>query len=220
MLGRYVTGTLLILLVAMLVAPEAEEPTAKEAPDVAARAETDPAALDAANTERAGRALSDDLADGGTAPSEGARHERLVRTLLDMEPRSMDAPADRSGGAWGDTSGPPLPTLSEPDTLRRAAVSQETQRLIDRSEHRASDAPTEADAPADADSLPRRYVTGSRVNLRAGPSTEFDILTSLAYGAEVDLLAAPEASWARIRAADGTEGFMSRRFLAEELEEG
>ena len=58
-------------------------------------------------------------------------------------------------------------------------------------------------------------VTGSSVNLRAGPSTGDAILTALARGREAEVMGDAGDGWARIRVLDtGVEGFMAARFLA------
>ncbi|MEM8879255.1 MAG: SH3 domain-containing protein [Pseudomonadota bacterium] len=72
--------------------------------------------------------------------------------------------------------------------------------------------PPSADVSDGATSL---YVTGTRVNLRAGPSTEAEIVTALTQGSETELLAEAEDGWLQIRdIATGVEGFMSGDFLS------
>ncbi|PYG31239.1 SH3 domain-containing protein [Pelagimonas varians] len=59
-----------------------------------------------------------------------------------------------------------------------------------------------------------RQVTGSRVNLRGGPSTKFDVVTQLLRGEEVEILANQDDGWVKLRALDGSEiGWMSDSFL-------
>ena len=58
-------------------------------------------------------------------------------------------------------------------------------------------------------------VTGSRVNLRAGPSTGNAVVDSLVRGTVVEPLGAPIDGWQELRAIDtGVTGFMSSNFLA------
>lgn len=78
--------------------------------------------------------------------------------------------------------------------------------------------PSEA-APQDAapteTTLPLVAVTGSRVNLRSGPSTDSDILDALVEGTQAELLETLPDGWAQIRVvASGLEGYMADRFLA------
>lgn len=62
--------------------------------------------------------------------------------------------------------------------------------------------------------IPVAEVTGSSVNLRAGPSTRDAVLTALLQGERVELLGATDNGWAQIRAVStGVEGFMATRFL-------
>jgi len=60
-----------------------------------------------------------------------------------------------------------------------------------------------------------RTVAGSRVNMRAGPGTNFNILDSLIAGTWTEVLEVDADGWARIRNMDtGQEGWMAERFLA------
>lgn len=59
------------------------------------------------------------------------------------------------------------------------------------------------------------YVTGTRVNLRAGPSTDTAIVTALTQGTATELIAEAPDGWYEIRdPASGTSGFMSGDFLS------
>ena len=61
----------------------------------------------------------------------------------------------------------------------------------------------------------RMVVTGSRVNLRSGPSTGNEVLTSLSGGTEVEAIGDPVDGWMELRdPATGQRGFMSANFLA------
>ena len=59
------------------------------------------------------------------------------------------------------------------------------------------------------------YVSGSRVNLRAGPGTANAVVARLGLGTEAELLSDPAAAWIEIRTADGTAGWISSKFLTE-----
>lgn len=59
------------------------------------------------------------------------------------------------------------------------------------------------------------FVSGSRVNLRAGPSTGNSIVTSLTQGTATEVIAF-DGSWAHLRVVEtGVEGYMARRFLSQ-----
>lgn len=60
-----------------------------------------------------------------------------------------------------------------------------------------------------------RVVTGSRVNMRRGPSTGHDVVGKLIKGAEVEVLDVNETGWVKLRTLDGSKiGWMSDKFLA------
>lgn len=75
--------------------------------------------------------------------------------------------------------------------------------------------PEPAVAAAAAPPPERRAVTGSRVNLRAGPGTEHAVLDVLARGETPEVLEA-EGGWARVRAG-ASEGWMALSLLSEPL---
>ncbi|MEP2262077.1 MAG: SH3 domain-containing protein [Paracoccaceae bacterium] len=62
---------------------------------------------------------------------------------------------------------------------------------------------------------PMWYVTGSRVNLRAGPGTSNAVVGKLGFGAEAEVLGDKDG-WYEIRTADGvTSGWIFGKFLAD-----
>lgn len=61
---------------------------------------------------------------------------------------------------------------------------------------------------------PILYVTGSRVNMRAGPSTGDAVLTALTAGTPVEALGPTDAAWVNIRAPGGQVGYVSGQFLS------
>ncbi|MEM1374590.1 MAG: SH3 domain-containing protein [Pseudomonadota bacterium] len=79
----------------------------------------------------------------------------------------------------------------------------------------------EAAAPAEpvieevVASIDLRTVTGSRVNMRNGPGTNFQVLTQLVRGDEAEVLQNPGDGWVKIRATEsGRVGWMAERLLA------
>ncbi len=59
-----------------------------------------------------------------------------------------------------------------------------------------------------------RKVTGSRVNLRAGPGTSYGIVTKLVQGDEVEILDDAGDGWVQLRSLSGDNvGWMSADFL-------
>ena len=63
--------------------------------------------------------------------------------------------------------------------------------------------------------LPLVEVTGSQVNLRAGPSTADAVLGSFVRGEQAELVADLGNGWALARTVTtGAEGYMADRFLS------
>ncbi|RDC71585.1 hypothetical protein DLJ49_14310 [Rhodovulum sp. 12E13] len=226
MLGRYVGGTLVILGIAMLMAPEADvsedvagetaaPPSQAGVPEVAARADGAPAALEGGVSSES----LPSLAAGIGSALDG--HERQVLARLDASDIATDAAPALAPAEEGQLTdllsqeqpvdqAAPVPTLSQPETWQRAAITDETRALIDQAE---GGAPAPARSEGGDDTL---YVTGSWVNVRSGPSTSFGVITALPYGEAVEFVAEEESGWARIRLDEGREGFMARSFLSEE----
>lgn len=67
-----------------------------------------------------------------------------------------------------------------------------------------------------SDGGPVLYVTGSRVNFRAGPSTGEPVIGALSSGAAVEALGPTDSPWVNIRDAQGRVGYMSGQFLSRE----
>ena len=61
-----------------------------------------------------------------------------------------------------------------------------------------------------------RYVTASRVNVRSGPSTDYDVVGRASFGEALELLDEPVDGWVRVRLPiDLIEGYISEQFLSE-----
>ena len=59
-------------------------------------------------------------------------------------------------------------------------------------------------------------VTGSAVNMRLGPSTQYGVVSTLRRGTEVEVLEMASNGWARLRVVEnGQVGWMSARFVAQ-----
>ena len=59
------------------------------------------------------------------------------------------------------------------------------------------------------------HVTGTRVNLRSGPSTNAAVVGGISLGDRAQVLSDPGASWVRIRTEQGLEAWIYGRFLSE-----
>jgi hypothetical protein len=97
----------------------------------------------------------------------------------------------------------------EPDAFRPRLIGEPVVvSLVSPSEEPAS--ALEAAEP----SGPLLRVTGSRVNMRAGPGTENAVVDSLPQGTLAEPLGEPVAGWQEIRDVEtGRIGFMAARFL-------
>lgn len=71
-------------------------------------------------------------------------------------------------------------------------------------------------APAPVINLDIREVAGSRVNMRMGPSTDFDVITTLNGGTKLEILEITADGWANVSTVDrGIEGWMAERLLTD-----
>lgn len=85
-------------------------------------------------------------------------------------------------------------------------------------------APTEPEsAPLEIVSIPEAaperiiwYVTGSKVNVREGPSTNYSVMGNVTYGEAAEIVSELDADWIKIRIeGDGVEGFIMKRFMTD-----
>jgi len=61
-----------------------------------------------------------------------------------------------------------------------------------------------------------RRVGGARVNMRMGPGTDFDVITTLDSGTELEILSVNADGWANVSTVDrGLEGWMAERLLRD-----
>ena len=240
MLWRYVGVTLVALGGAMLIAPEAEDEAA-----IASRAAPEPQAPDSV---RAGGGRETGMPEGATLAS-AAETEALLPAALDLGSapaaqapagagpadvprvaRLDPAPSDGAARPGEQPAAPPrvdveaasalvpeeLPSLQRPASLRPAEITAETLALIETAE----DGQAPASEAADAAGNEMLYVSGSRVNVRSGPSTSYAVIGSTVYGEAVELLAFENDSWAWVRFGDDRLGYMARSFLAPDPGDG
>ncbi|MEE4121320.1 MAG: SH3 domain-containing protein [Paracoccaceae bacterium] len=193
----------------------AAAPAETGASEVVARADRSPATLEADLSSEG----PPSLATGIDSALDG--HERQVLARLDAADIATDAAPALAPAGEGELTdllseeapvdqAARVPTLSQPETMQSAAITEKTRALIDQAE---GGAPPPARTEGGDDML---YVTGSWVNVRSGPSTSFGVITALPYGEAVEFVAEEESGWARIRLDEGREGFMARSFLSEE----
>lgn len=144
---------------------------------------------------------------------------------FDPPERAAEAPREAAPAAPALPEPAPLTQVAaEPDAgavrpdeiaaFDRAVADAETAPLAP-----APDAAAVPDDPASdpieealGEALGLRTVAGSRVNLRGGPGTEFDVVGQLDEGARAEVLQ-DAGGWAEVRTADGATGWMASRFL-------
>ena len=56
-------------------------------------------------------------------------------------------------------------------------------------------------------------VTGKGVNVRSGPGANYDIVTTVTGGTEMECLDDGEGSWLHVRTPDGKEGYVSKGYV-------
>lgn len=139
----------------------------------------------------------------------------------DGNPRAERRPAPPLQTAARDAGTDPLPAMPAPvPQPTPAAVVQAESQTPERVQRFPGPAlrpsPEHAGrtpAPAALDG-PVLYVTGDRVNVRAGPSTGDRVVMALGRGAAVQPLGAQDGEWVNIRDADGRTGYVAGRFLS------
>ncbi|PRY20275.1 SH3 domain-containing protein [Aliiruegeria haliotis] len=195
MLGRYLAGTLLILGAAMIVAPEA--PKREKVADSPASSDPSPQKTMAVASRPLPAPEAEVEAETQIArESEALRggvEEAVVAALqLDLvedaaEPDEPLTETASTKSAEGVFDGMSLLGLASRTTLGTAAAIDSGQILT---------------------------VTGNRVNVRSGPSTQYRVVGSVVLGDEVELVSFEDDGWARVRMGGGDTGYMSRQFLS------
>ena len=108
----------------------------------------------------------------------------------------------------------PEPDVAEAEIIQAVAEAIE---LDEAEESPAVPEVSEVTAPepiVEQTPLDLRLVGGSRVNMRAGPGTTFDVLDTLDGGTQAEVIEVNASGWARIRITDtGQIGWMAERLL-------
>lgn len=210
MLGRYVAGTLLILGGAMMVAPDAPKKPVVQV----TRAETSPVALSAPRGADEQAAVVVKASVDVMAPAEEQSDEIENAVLAALQ---LDSGEDASGERRSGLADVPEGTdATAPERVVWQGLSALSQDADNAEPVLANDAQVAAVDPAKL-----LFVTGTKVNVRSGPSTDYRVVGSVSRGDEVELLSGNDETWAEIRVSgNGTTGFMSRKFLASALNGG
>jgi hypothetical protein len=124
---------------------------------------------------------------------------RSAEPVLPADPRKFAALLDQRR---------PLPAGVH---LASAVTGEERAEMVASSNATSAEPET---AKPDAPEADLRVVTGSRVNLRGGPSTGHAVLTQLLQGEHVEVLEDDGIGWVRLRALDDdSTGWMSADYL-------
>lgn len=163
-------------------------------------------------------------------PSDFETIETAQSSAPVVSTRDFDAPVILGSVADPDEGTPAVTRSGVTDTVvpNAATIAASTPAPRTQAEPKVIGAPTvvslvrpAAPAPAaatettiSASSGPLVQVTGTRVNMRAGPSTANPVIESLPGGTLAEKLGETENGWYQIRALDSGEiGYMSGRFL-------
>lgn len=143
----------------------------------------------------------------------------LVLTIWgDGNPRAANRPVPEVQPAAQDAEAQAL-AVPEPQIAPAAVIQAESQtpEQVQRFPGPALRPSPEHAGETPVPDLPEGlvlYVTGDRVNMRAGPSTGDRVVASLTRGTAVQPLGPQDAEWVNIRDADGRTGYVAGRFLS------
>ena len=145
--------------------------------------------------------------------SGGSDFEPVERQVIDV------SFADNGNGIALQSVSAPAKRIVEPVvttiSMDQLNPAQQDQAVVTRISTRST--PVTADpAPVAAPQVDLATVTGSAVNMRLGPSTQYGVVDTLRRGTQVEILEIADNGWARLRVVDGGKvGWMSARFVAE-----
>lgn len=102
------------------------------------------------------------------------------------------------------------------DPTSPAAQAEQAARLMAASAPAPS--PSAPAAVVDDTGYPTLFVSGSTVNMRGGPSTQFGVVSRLTRGTEVLETGQTDDGWSQIKVVDtGKRGFIATKFLKPQL---
>ncbi|MDB6178572.1 SH3 domain-containing protein [Paracoccus sp. Z330] len=148
--------------------------------------------------------------------SYGAGNPRAARQIEAEPERSAAQDAGRQVLIAPAPAPEPLPEVIQATSQTPEQVQTfpgpPLRRAPDHSGPSSAPAPAQAELPAATEDI--MYVTGNRVNFRAGPSTNDRVIGALVLGDPVETLGPTDASWINIRDTGGRIGYMSAQFLS------
>jgi hypothetical protein len=153
--------------------------------------------------------LQAQVQDRATAPEAAA--ERVQATT---SPRATPAASDPMDGVTlaAARSEPEAPRSFEAPAPMGDGLF--TQVVMPSGEVTAPQRPSAATPVVSASATDVRAIDASRVNMRAGPGTNYGVLTTLSRGERVIVLDDPGQGWVKLRTEDGGRvGWMSASLL-------
>ena len=186
----------------------------EETPDLAAK-RIDETVLDSDTQSAAAPQAEAESPQPETEPVVVVEEEKIAPAVEVAVSEALETPVVE---AVVETTKQETLDLTQPASFNGLIVVESTDSSADAAQAVAEELtatfPIE-DEPA-TETPPRLYyVTGSSVNLRAGPSTGVAVVGSLRRGTQAEFIAEAESGWWQIRDTNtGQVGFMAARFLA------
>lgn len=155
-------------------------------------------------------------------PAEVVTPNAALDPVAEPEPVAEPAPEPAPPAPAPEVAADPAPAAPEvvqtPDPAPAPAVEPEPEPapvVVEEATPPPAAAPevvTPAPEPEPADTV--LYVTGTKVNVRTGPATVYEVVTSLEQGAAVVDLGDAGEGWRLVRLREGEIGYMSGDFLS------
>ena len=177
------------------------------------------------------------MSGGADFEPASARSASLDVTEAEESPRPIEVPAPVATTPAPETNVTSITKIDSSENVTRVALdltpagdsasvetpsepARSTARIIDSSETPQIILPsliaTTNTNANDTGSRDVRIVSGNRVNVRGGPSTDFGIVGKLGRGDEVRILEDNGAGWVRMEPLDGGESGWMADFLLNE----
>ncbi|MDP5306805.1 SH3 domain-containing protein [Paracoccus spongiarum] len=152
-------------------------------------------------------------ADRKPAPAAPSAVAALQSAAQDAGRALLPPPAPEAA-ATAAPEAAPIPAPAAPQAESAPAAPRFPGPPLRPSPEHAGAAPAPVAPPPAGATGPILYVTGSRVNFRAGPSTGDRVIGALDGGAAVEALGPTDGAWVNIRDRDGRIGYISGQFLS------
>ncbi|MGH1330511.1 MAG: SH3 domain-containing protein [Paracoccaceae bacterium] len=150
------------------------------------------AAINAAKAEQdAPKAIAREAMVARAASSESTKIATTAAQTNTPEPEGMVLSTKVAALVAPASKPAPAPAAAAAPAAEKVAVKQTVQPIL-------------------------RQVIARRVNVRSGPSTDYEVLDQVVRGEITMVISDPNADWVKIRIeGDGVEGYLAARFLTE-----